>query len=772
MRLTIDQVRRWKPAHLHSRSDYARTLDDATFGGRRILSDGRDTLMESWQGVAADAAGDHADHEMRAAGVVAGAFEDLATALRDAGTAIEGALEIVLREIDTATGRGFTVTDAGVTAAAEVDDPAAAQAEGTLHAEAINAALDVLAAIDGEQAAAISEAVSRLRDAVDGPAGVGRADGELLAEITSDGFITHDDLQRLRAGFDAAGITPAFMERLLRGEEVHDLPPGAVEFLHAYFEDVGVAGFLEVQEALDARGGDDARVVSAQLGDGLLALSHERIGDVTGGRGGFSALPQSIRALPTADIVHGFPASSPYRGVGVSGYSLDRQALSDTFWGEVGKGTAPPGAELGARLFVGASNHVLFFEREQGGEGTEHIFNTDFAGEGLRAENSGQSMLEISSRNHESVTRVLTGDLDGDPSTPPVQRDEILNPLFRREWGDGGAALGRNLSWMTESLAAEPHSEEWRRAGTASFALAQYLSHEENFDAFMDVRGENSVNIGELSPELVRSMEQGLRGAVDYMIKAPMNDLPGWSVSDSSEPLPLETDHSTASRFDHAKRVATLLSTDPVSDIRFGAEISRLVDERLNDPGRASTTEAGRLVALNEHAEFMVQKEMTDDGGLSAAEAYERRRDGYEVIVDGVSGLGTGPWSGLVDIGVQHGGDAARESIIGTETTYDPDKNVAASSDEENSLKALHSAVTSALSSGRLTPEDLATYTKITDGNGNLLGSEITIESSDSSDLAQELQQVLDSAGVEFGYDQQGYFVNGYSAMRPLRILE
>lgn len=772
MRPSVEQAQQWKPRDLEARAEYARTLDDAAFDGRRILSDGREALIESWEGVAADAAGDHADREMRAAGRVAGAFEDLAEVLSGAHRAIDGALQVVLRAIEKATTNGCAVSDEGVAPMgpfADDDARAVAMEKAAGFADDINAALDTLGAIDDEQAAAIRDVVARLRDAVDGPGGVDGAEGELLAEITSDGFITHDDLQRLRAGFDAAGITPESMNRLLRGEEVHDLPPGSVEFLQSYFDEVGVAGFLEVQDALAASGAEDAHVVSAQLGDGLLALSNERLGDVSGGRGGFNALPQSVRALPTGEIVHGFPANSPYRGVGTPGYNLPRQALSDKFWGAAGKGTAPPGVELGSKLFVGASNHSIVLE---GGKGTEHVFDTDFRGEGLRAENSGQAMLEISSRNHESVTRVLTGDLDGDPSTPPVQRDKILNPLFRREWGDDGAALGKNLSWMTDSLRAEPGSYEWKRAGVASFALARYISHEENFDAFMDMKGENSENIGEVNPELVRSMEQGLRGTVDYMIKAPMTDLPGWGVSDSAEPLPLETDHSTEFRFDHAKRVATLLSTDHLSDIRFGAEISRLIDARLEDPGRASTTEAGRMLGLNEHAEFMVQKEMTDDGGLSARDSYERRRDNYLTIVDDAGGLGRGPLTGLVEFGVNLGGEAAQESIIGPEVKYDPDENTAASSDEENALKALHSAVKSALSSGRLTPEMLAGYPDIANSEGNIHRLGVSVNSSQSSTIGEGLQKVLDDAGIEFGKEQEGDFVNGYSAIRPSTIKE
>ena len=713
---------------------------------------------------------------MRAAAVLAGAFEDLASTLRGASVAIDGALHVVLREIDTATADGFRVSDAGtVVPIGPFDDSAtraAAESEAVAHAEAINAALDTLGAIDDEQAAAIRDAVVRLGNAVDGPAGVDAAEGERLAEITSDGYITHDDLQRLRAGFDAAGITPEYLDRLARGEKVHDLPPGSVEFLQSYFDEVGVAGFLDVQEALAARGGEDARVAAAQLGDGLLALSNERIGDVSGGRGGFTSIPQAIRALPTGETGYSFPADS-FRGAAQSGYGLARQALADKFWGEVTKGSAPPGDELGRWLLVGASNHSIVLD--EGGVGVSNFYDTDYGAEGLRAVDSGQAMLELASRNHESVTRVLTGNLDGDDSTPPVQRDEILNPLMRREWGDDGAALGKNLSWMTESLAS-PDTVERDRAAKASFALAQYLSHEENYDALMDMKGEHSENLGEVNPELVRSMEQGLRGTVSYMITAPLQGtpdyVPEWGVSSTAESLPLESGDSTEARFDHAKRVATLLSTDHVADMRFGAEISRLVDEKVADGGRASITEAGRLVALNEHAEFMVQKEMADDGGMSAQEAYQRRRDSYDTVVAELGGLGTGPLGGLVEHGVQFGGDAARESIIGSEVTYDPDKNTAASSDEENATKSLHHAVVAGINSGRVTPEMLAGAEYIVDADGNLLGLDRAVKSANSAGVAEQLAMVLTEAGIEFGKEQEGDFMNGYSAIRPLTIKE
>lgn len=766
MRPSVEQAKQWKPSHLEVRADYARTLAAAALDGRSILSEGRETLIGSWQGAAADAAGDHADAEMRAAAVVADAFEELAETLSGANRAIDGALQVVLNAINN-VGDDFEVTDTHVIPKAGATDPAVAEAEAAAHAEAINAALDTLGAIDDEQAGAIRGALARLGDAIAGPAGVGGAEGELLAEITSDGHITHEDLQRLRAGFDAAGITPEYMGRLLRGEQVHDLPHGSVEFLKTYFDDVGVAGFLEVQAALAAHGGEDARVMSAQLGDGLLALSHERIGDVSGGRGGYSALPQSVRAIPEGGAVPGFGGSSPFRHANAhGGWGSPKLALADKFWGEVGKGIAPPGTKLGSMLITSAANHALYFGPEHGGVKAEQWFDEDFGGEGLRVENTGQAMLDISSRNHDSVTSVLTGDHDGDASTPSVSRDDILNPLFRREWGDDGAALGKNLSWMTEGLNAEPGSEEWKRAGTASFALAQYISHEEHYDDFMDMKGEHSENIGEVNPHLVRSMEQGLRGTIGYLTEAPITELPGWGVPDSSAPLPLESDHSTSGRYDHAKRVATVLSTDIVSNTNLSAEISRLVDARLENSDQATATEAGKLVGLNEHAEFTVHKEMVDDGGISSQEAYEKRREAYDFVIDEASGLAKGPLSGLIDHGVSFGGEAARESVIGPEVTYDAEKNVDANSDDENSIKALHSAVNAALSSGRLNVEDLSGYTHLTDEQGNLHGLEKSEMSGNSSKIKLELQAALDASNGGFDYDRRGDFKDGYSAIR------
>ena len=679
MRPTVAQARAWDPSVLRTRGDAARAAGARVGTLAEGLLHGREGLECGWTGRAADAAVTHADTEWRCATAAAEDLRLLGDALATAADVVDGALQSVLRAIGAAEAEGLDVDDSGVhtrPGASDPDGSLAAAAER--HAAAIGAALDTLGAVDDEQAAAVRREIESLRAGV--PAGIAldAAEGAAVADLTTDGFVTDLDLARLHGDLLAAGLTPETLRRIANGEVVDDLPPGAMDFLQGFYSRTGVEGLLLVTAALDRRGGADAATVSAQLGDGVLALSNESVGDVDGGRGGYSRLPEPVRQLVENRRMETPAGMTPYASAafGQPGTPA-RSLLADRFWRAAGRGTVPPGRELSARLLSATSTQVRRFG---GPTGTYNQSQYDTAAGSPRGtsgawRSSGQAQMELVGRRPDTVADVLAGD--------PAERRRILDPLVTHDWADGGAALGRPLARLDSDLAAPEGSPEWRRGAAASFGLAQYLSEDGTSARLRDVDGPNTVDVGEVNPELTRAMAHGLGRTVGMLAQdAPVPaGMPGWS-----EGL------DRGGHYDHAARVTELLSGDPIAAHELSAAAGRRQHELLAAGGLDEMAAVGRLSGLVDAGTAAVADERSDDAGESAQEAYERRKKlydmGSDLLTDGP--LSKVPGGGLAaDVA---GPMLLEDMIVGEDPRFHPDltgPSVTGQGMRESGLRAL-----------------------------------------------------------------------------------
>ena len=164
MTYSVSDVRNWNTAALAGAGDAV--ADRGTEAGeiRRILSNGRESLADGWEGQAADAVLDAVELERSHVTKLADGLEDLADALRRAQAALGPAVQSVRGRIDDAVAAGLEVGDASVRPMWGRDDIEQATVDG--HAEAINSAVDTVRSLDEHYGREIDEIAARLHQAI------------------------------------------------------------------------------------------------------------------------------------------------------------------------------------------------------------------------------------------------------------------------------------------------------------------------------------------------------------------------------------------------------------------------------------------------------------------------------------------------------------------------------------------------------------------------------------------------------------------------------
>lgn len=219
MTYSVSDVRNWNTAALAGAGDAVAGRGTEAGEVRRILSNGRESLADGWEGQAADAVLDAVELERSHVTKLADGLEDLADALRRAQAALGPAVQSVRSRIDDAVAVGLEVGDASLRPMSGREDIDQATVDG--HAEAINSAVDTVRSLDEHYGREIDEIAARLYQAIPSEVdrspipgadsswlGVGAAAGVVAGGVDGSAARYADDLDPATRGAHAKAPLP------------------------------------------------------------------------------------------------------------------------------------------------------------------------------------------------------------------------------------------------------------------------------------------------------------------------------------------------------------------------------------------------------------------------------------------------------------------------------------------------------------------------------------------------------------------------------------
>ncbi|MFD6894083.1 hypothetical protein ACFWB0_05965 [Rhodococcus sp. NPDC060086] len=725
------------------------------------LEDARDSihastndLWSAWTGIAADAAAGHLDRERKSDTTISYELREIASATRRADEDLAHAARVALDRIAAAERAGFTVSDGGVTAGPDFTGVYEGEPDAAAHWGMIQDALRVVGEVDDDHARRITGIISNLVDVTPAPAAFSPDEAAHDWAMLTDGTVTSEDLARFTTNLAAAGLDPQSLEELANGKVVTALPAGAFGYLENLYGEAGADGVMELQQqlladgstsALDARDLVEARPGSAQL-DGyqvpptLSAFMDTLPPDVR------SELESEPGAAATA---HRNALANP----GDAAY-IDSVIRGREFWEFVGTGSGTPGAELGTKLVESAASQVSVIDSTGSGTGPYDTIP-------ITVGHAGESMLDVAASNHDVSARVLAGDLDGD-GRPDIQRDDILTPLFTHDWDDGGESAGRLTNWMTPEMgdahaAGDPARVD--RAERAALDLSQYLAHEENFDRLMDVHGENTSNIGEVNPGLVRAFADGLHGYIPELVRA--DNVGDWKQDSLESPNFNEA----------ARRIFTLMATDQESSATFGSAATAFgryyADDFVEGPSYLGASNAGRLQALLDTGIYNAGREMFDDRAQIDEFVQQRREDTFNTNYTVIRNLvALDPrLSGTVGLMMDVNSTSIRDTFV--PAFEDPEATPFTGDFSRYSAPNAYNLLENAVGRYGL-PRDPEIVTNL--GDLNLLGSDGTLTYPSGNPpldaITGAADRALETYGIDFSTFRE-YYIDAYGSVAP-----
>ncbi|MFE3188361.1 WXG100 family type VII secretion target [Nocardia sp. NPDC059240] len=522
-----------------------------------------------WSGPAANAATDRADRERTQVRALAGAYDRLGTACKQAFDSMDH----VAAEIRTAVGLlhqdGFTVGEDFTVKHAD-----AGRAERAANETArLQGLATTLGADDDKFAAAMSTAIEDLRafapESAVAAIVAGHLDTSPFAELTPDR--ARKDLADWRDGT----ASPAALARIrlatdLADEDRTDLAGGKTAALPQYgylgglmdgMRDMGVQDIAGIGAKLS---GGQRDAVTGGIADALRIISDPNVHAATvdgapidGTRGGMAALPPSVQSLLTDKLVREGPWGGAYFG-----RSADMEALTRLL-GKGDQGVAQ-GSDLNRGLIkqaseiAGATKDPRLTTTRQDGTGLDSDTMTIRS-----AGDMVSNILTVAKSDHIAVHDALTGqnmDVTVKSGHHYDPTDHIGSLLDRYYVGhDKGV-----VSFIEEAGqdAASTNRFQQVQAGESAHALAQYLG--DNEDKLFDLTGSQGPlgdfpkgSLGEANPEIARALSRTIGNYIPNMVGFDGGlDTGGFDPLSSRQArnvfAVIDTDHAAAEYFNKA----------------------------------------------------------------------------------------------------------------------------------------------------------------------------------------------------------------------------
>lgn len=522
---------------------------------------------------------------------------------------------------------------------------------------------EILAAADGvdaDIAGVLTGSSSAGASAPKGSGEVGRvptaADAERMAEALMDGEITKEDIDTLREQLDHAGVAS-----IMQVNESGQLPAGAIEYLSTLYGSIPLDAWLQIQGELQ-NGNANAVLAMGELHNGVLAVSNESVVDGSGRRGGLSNLPKFAQQILNGEAITDVPeglSEQMYWDKALSDpNSVERVALDNAYLGQI-RGLGVPGGEFVNKLLGVNSRHAglsttIFqdsrLEAVPNGayRGHAELYDSalsvftgqDFNGPTgtvvmdtpVSADKVSIGIQELANRNPMAIGEFLAGD--------PVQVREVMEPLFRQEWADDGAALGRSLNWIDDAFTGDtpdPSPEAVEISNRAALGLATFLSDTDVAYELMDMGPDDrSANIGEVNPHLVRASLEALTPQFPNMLGLEVSD-PVWFTKDANGVI-----HSHFEPGDVPVRMGNLsmlFQSEDESGNSFRHHMDALERNLYIGTEGAGSGGAGEIYAIKEFGTDAVQIEMANDRGAQEQFDFDGKSEWADAVTFGTNKL-------------------------------------------------------------------------------------------------------------------------------------
>ncbi|GAA15181.1 TPR repeat region-containing protein [Gordonia alkanivorans] len=562
----------------------------------------------SWGGQARDAANWRAADQASWAKKVADGVDDLQVALTDAAEAISTSQAVVNGALLGATlQRCFLISDTDPTWAMryvpkEDDDltPAQIAERERQMTSFVKSKADELATTAADHAALIKGAVDALGIVAPPSLTISAQDGRRDAGMAESGW-TDEEAAFVGRNLRAAGLTEDQIQRLLNGEKLTDVPVGVQEYLHMFYGNLNSDELFSLKSKFEDIGTPESAAWSQALGQGLVTLSNENVGNNTG----YQYLPGWAQEWAENRASDG--ATLRYQDVPFAGL------LGNS-------GGVPPGERLGTELLRRGSAGA---SRDIGGDGQRPevaygAFDTDPDELKRVYESTIRQFLEVGTRNHESSAALLTGEYSDGTKLADYDRDATVGNLMRHDWSDHGDSAGNLVDWIRDyGGGTDPNKVKLAdRAFSGLWDFATSTDGDNNFKQLMNTNSDGDAT-GKINPLLADAIRKASLPYLNYLGNpegaAAMHGHPDLELTGS------EDRHNFEAR---ATRLFSVIASDDAPNGEISAS---------NPDGVNTATQLYRdlLEKTNENATWvMSHPELAQSLGNTSAELLERGRAG------------------------------------------------------------------------------------------------------------------------------------------------
>ncbi|WP_067565322.1 TPR repeat region-containing protein [Nocardia acidivorans] len=534
---TVDQVMLWN-------IDMGSVAPKAELIAQGIR-DAADTMNKTidglnWSGQGRHGAEGRADRERTQMRLTAEAFDDLATACRNAQNAMGPMVTTARQTVTTLRKAGYEVNDADWSVRDTYNYQAVRDTnlhdqyendlknlQATRANEASNqtVALQRLAAdlgwADDAAATAIRTALNSIEQLTPATSALNPTLAAQDEAALRNGTATPEQVQRLQL---ATQLTQQQLDELLAGEQVH-LPQGQFDYLRGLMRSMDTMSVTDIKNLGDTLPADQQTIVRAGVADALQIMSNPQIDTagnlggeqkIVGDTGGMGLLPTQVRTLLTEKP---YKSLNPARGGGAGGVIEvprmgDFNALTDL----LGKGNTSlaQGADIDRGLLKqGAEIAGSNVKNIQGPWGSTETPSS-----------LADKMLSRAGIDHLAVHDLLTGGAKLPDGTHRMDvtvaqggkydPDSHIGNLLNHNWEGRDAGIATVVTTAGE-FATSPIGAQRVDAGESAYALASYMSKHE--DELLHINSfEGRQEIGIANPALTQALASTLSPYIPDMV--------------------------------------------------------------------------------------------------------------------------------------------------------------------------------------------------------------------------------------------------------------
>uniref|UniRef100_UPI0002F7E0DC TPR repeat region-containing protein n=1 Tax=Nocardia niigatensis TaxID=209249 RepID=UPI0002F7E0DC len=478
----------------------------------------------NWSGKGRDGADGRVDRERQQMGVVADAFDDLATACRNGQSALEPMVASARQTVTHLNGDFYKVSEdwyvedtynyaeALLLAGSQQVKDQINQLQIDRKNEAANqtVALQRLAAdigaADDAIATALSTALASIEQLTPASAGLNPVAAQQDLDAWKNGKATPDQLERLQL---ATQLTPDQLQDLLNGKDV-DLPQERFDYLRSLMRGMDGMSVSDISQFGDKLPADKRGTLETGLVDAMQLMSNPQIktvgDDKVEDQGGMIQLPTQVQTLLKENPVRR-SEKAPASEFAANFIDIPHEGDFNTFVDLLGKGNPglAQGSDLdrgllkqGAEIGAATANNLVLEPKPHGA--------TDLADRMLNQ--AGGDRLAV----HDLLygTNMQCTVTDGGHYDAPSHVADLLG----RDWHGHEDGVSKVIeSAGRYATSADPTLNQ--QSGEASWALANYASTHAHDLLHLD-GGDQSI--GMVDPKMTKALGQTLASYIPDMV--------------------------------------------------------------------------------------------------------------------------------------------------------------------------------------------------------------------------------------------------------------